>query len=49
MILAGADCVQMVSTIYKHGPKQVGKILEEMEEWMNAKKYNSTQPTSKEN
>jgi dihydroorotate dehydrogenase (fumarate) len=41
MILAGADCVQVVSTIYKHGPKQIGKILEEMEEWMAAKKYES--------
>jgi dihydroorotate dehydrogenase (fumarate) len=41
MILAGADAVQIVSTIYKHGPKQIGKILEEMEEWMNQKKYQS--------
>jgi dihydroorotate dehydrogenase (fumarate) len=41
MIMAGADCVQVVSTIYKHGPKQIGKILEEMEEWMAVKKYQS--------
>jgi len=41
MILAGADAVQIVSTIYKHGPKQIGKILTEMEEWMKTKKYNS--------
>ncbi len=41
MIIAGADCVQVVSTIYKHGPKQIGKILEEMEEWMTGKKYQS--------
>ena len=41
MILAGADCVQVVSTIYRHGPKQIGKILEEMEEWMASKKYQS--------
>ena len=41
MIIAGADCVQIVSTIYKHGPKQIGKILEEMEEWMKGKNYNS--------
>jgi dihydroorotate dehydrogenase (fumarate) len=41
MILAGADAVQVVSTIYKHGPKQIGKILQEMEEWMTAKKYTS--------
>jgi dihydroorotate dehydrogenase (fumarate) len=41
MIIAGADCVQVVSTIYRHGPKQIGKILEEMEEWMKSKKYQS--------
>jgi dihydroorotate dehydrogenase (fumarate) len=41
MILAGADCVQVVSTIYKHGPKQVTRILEEMEEWMKSNGYNS--------
>ena len=41
MMLAGADCVQIVSTIYKHGPKQIGKILEEMEEWMKGKNYKS--------
>ena len=41
MILAGADCVQIVSTIYKHGPKQITKILEEIEDWMKAKNYNS--------
>jgi len=41
MILAGADCVQIVSTIYKHGPKQIEKILEEMEEWMKGRNYNS--------
>jgi dihydroorotate dehydrogenase (fumarate) len=41
MIIAGADCVQVVSTIYKHGPKQIGKILEEMEEWMKGKNYQS--------
>lgn len=41
MLLAGADCVQVVSTIYKHGPKQIGVILKEIEEWMNGKGYNS--------
>ncbi|MCK9398367.1 MAG: dihydroorotate dehydrogenase-like protein [Bacteroidales bacterium] len=41
MIIAGADCVQVVSTIYKHGPRQIGKILEEIEEWMKLKKYQS--------
>jgi dihydroorotate dehydrogenase (fumarate) len=41
MILAGADCVQIVSTIYKHGPKQISKILTEMEEWMKSKNFSS--------
>jgi len=41
MIISGADCVQVVSTIYKHGPRQIGNILEEIEEWMKLKKYQS--------
>jgi len=41
MLLAGADCVQVVSSIYKHGPKQVTKMLQEIEDWMNSKKYTS--------
>jgi dihydroorotate dehydrogenase (fumarate) len=39
MILAGADAVQVVSTIYKHGPKIVTQMLQEMEEWMQKKGY----------
>lgn len=39
MILAGADAVQVVSTIYKHGPKQITKMLEEIENWMKSKGY----------
>lgn len=39
MILAGADCVQVVSTIYKNGPKQVTKMLREIEDWMKKKGY----------
>ena len=41
MLIAGADCIQVVSSIYKHGPKQVTKMLQEMEDWMNSKKYTS--------
>jgi dihydroorotate dehydrogenase (fumarate) len=41
MILAGADCVQVVSTIYKNGPKQVTKILNEIESWMGENGYNT--------
>ena len=39
MILAGASGVQVVSTIYKHGPKQITKMLNEIEEWMNSRNY----------
>jgi dihydroorotate dehydrogenase (fumarate) len=39
MILAGADTVQVVSTIYKNGIGQITKILEELEQWMDSKKY----------
>ncbi|NQV02858.1 MAG: dihydroorotate dehydrogenase-like protein [Bacteroidia bacterium] len=39
MILAGADCVQVVSAIYKNGFPQVGKILKSLEEWMEEKEY----------
>jgi dihydroorotate dehydrogenase (fumarate) len=41
MILAGADAVQVVSTIYKNGPKQITKMLQEMEAWMATRQYNS--------
>ncbi len=34
MILAGANVVQIVSAIYKHGPQQITKMLEDMEIWM---------------
>jgi len=41
IILAGADAVQIVSTIYKNGPQQIQKILEDMEIWMAKKQYNT--------
>lgn len=41
MLLAGADCVQVVSTVYKHGIEQITVILKEIEEWMDKKKYDS--------
>ncbi len=39
MILAGADAVQVVSTIYKHGPEQITKMLHDMEIWMANNQY----------
>lgn len=39
MILAGADCVQVVSTVYKNKMEVIGKMLTEIDEWMNTNKY----------
>ncbi|MCK5765053.1 MAG: dihydroorotate dehydrogenase-like protein [Bacteroidales bacterium] len=39
MMLAGADAVQIVSTIYKNGIGQISTILNEMETWMKKKNY----------
>ncbi len=41
MILAGADTVQIVSAIYQKGPKAITNILNELEDWMTQKGYNS--------
>lgn len=41
MILAGADAVQVVSTLYKNGPKQIIKMLQEIEAWMATRQYES--------
>src|ERR1039457_6702233 len=39
MLLAGGDCVQVVSTIYQHGTEQLTRMLKEIEEWMDNKNY----------
>lgn len=39
MILAGADCVQVVSTLYKNKINVIGSIVSEIEEWMDYKGY----------
>ena len=41
MILAGADAVQMVSTIYRNQPSVVSDILIELNRWMDEKGYKS--------
>jgi dihydroorotate dehydrogenase (fumarate) len=41
MILAGADAVQIVSTLYKHRISHISTMLKDIEEWMKAKNYNS--------
>jgi len=41
LILAGASCVQVVSTLYLNGLKQIKNIKKELAEWMESKNYNS--------
>ncbi len=41
MILAGADVVQMVSTIYRNSPSVVSDILIDLNRWMDEKGYKS--------
>lgn len=40
-ILAGAQAVQIVSTIYKNGNKYIGEIITGLENWMNKNNYSS--------
>ncbi len=39
MILAGADAVQVVSTLYKNGIEQIESILTDIARWMDSKDY----------
>lgn len=41
MLLAGADCVQVVSTIYKHKPDHIAAMLADIEAWMKVHKFES--------
>jgi dihydroorotate dehydrogenase (fumarate) len=41
MLLAGSDCVQVVSAIYKKGMHVIPQMLEEIETWMKSKSYES--------
>lgn len=41
MILAGADCVQVVSTIYKNKIDYISTIIKDLENWMDDKGYKS--------
>lgn len=40
-LLAGATTVQVVSTLYKNGPSQIGEILGGLENWMEEKSYDA--------
>ncbi len=39
MILAGADAVQIVSALYRHGISHISTILKELESWMDKKAF----------
>ena len=39
LILAGANCVQCVSTLYKNGIGHIGTMLEDVQKWMENKDY----------
>lgn len=39
LILAGADCVQVVSSIYKNKPEYIKTMIADLEGWMDSKKY----------
>jgi len=39
MVLAGADCVQVVSTVYKNKVEYISTILKDLETWMQSKNY----------
>ncbi|MCG8451631.1 MAG: dihydroorotate dehydrogenase-like protein [Spirochaetales bacterium] len=41
MILAGADVVQVVSTLYRNKITQIGRILNDLSAWMDGKGYAS--------
>ncbi len=40
-LLAGASSVQICSTLYLHGAKVIGEILDGIDEWMSRKQYRS--------
>jgi dihydroorotate dehydrogenase (fumarate) len=41
MILAGADCVQVVSTLYRNKISHLVKMLKDFSDWMDLKNYKS--------
>jgi dihydroorotate dehydrogenase (fumarate) len=41
LLLSGATCVQVVSTIYKNGLTQINNMKKELKDWMDIKNYKS--------
>ena len=40
-LAAGADAVQVASTLYKNGKTRIAEMLKTLEEWMEEKGYGS--------
>jgi dihydroorotate dehydrogenase (fumarate) len=40
-VFAGANVVQIVSTVYKNQPEVIPQILDGINKWMDGKKYNN--------
>jgi dihydroorotate dehydrogenase (fumarate) len=40
-LLAGAQAVQVCSTIYKNGPSRITEMLDELDKWMDEKKFDN--------
>ena len=40
-LMAGADAVQLVSALLKHGPQQIGVVRRDMERWLEDHEYES--------
>lgn len=41
MLLAGANAVQVVSSLYQNGPSHIQTMLKDLEDWMEQKSFNS--------
>ena len=41
MLLAGADCIQMVSAIYRHNPSYIATVIAGLSDWMDRHNYKS--------
>jgi dihydroorotate dehydrogenase (fumarate) len=43
LLLAGADCVMLASSLLKHGPAHIGKLVKGVERWLAEREYTSVE------
>ena len=43
VLLAGADCVMLASTLLRRGPGHIGSIVTGLERWMSEREYESVE------